>query len=409
MTHPILFLWLLVANLDLHACGQGIPDQENSSTSENQKAASFLNNWSFAFSLYIQLVISNPGTNVLFSPLSFSIPLTLLALQAKPEARDHTLQSLGYFTTAPKAQAHTHYSQLLQALLPRPGKCQVDTGSVLFVNSYQNLEQKFVQTAQSLYHTEVFLASLGNTQRVKQQVEAALQEKTHGKIKNLLLDLESHSVMILANYIFFKGNWKYRFDPKLTEIRPFWVSEELTIQVPTMQRLGWFQLQHRSSLHSHILRLPYACRLTAVFILPDVGRTREVEEVLMEEKFDTWTRPFPPSRRKLYFPKFSFLGRTQLEQGALLANSVDLFSYRTGLSGITAQATPMKVSRAEHRAELTVDEGGEEEEDIKDLGSFPRQFIPAFHFNRPFLLLIIEEVSHNLLFMGKVVNPNVTL
>lgn len=62
--------------------------------------------------------------------------------------------------------------------------------------------------------------------------------------------------------------------------------------------------------------------------------------------------------------------------------------------------------KAVHKVELTMSEDGEEKEDITDLRGLPRQLITALHFNRPFLLLIIEESSHNLLFMGKVVNPN---
>jgi serine protease inhibitor len=33
-----------------------------------------------------------------------------------------------------------------------------------------------------------------------------MREKTHGKIRNLLQDLEPHSALILANYILFKGS-----------------------------------------------------------------------------------------------------------------------------------------------------------------------------------------------------------
>lgn len=62
-------------------------------------------------------------------------------------------------------------------------------------------------------------------------------------------------------------------------------------------------------------------------------------------------------------------------------------------------------SKAEHRVELTEEEEGVEEEDVTDLQSLPHHFLPTLHFNRPFLLLIFEEGSRNLPFMGKVMNP----
>ena len=65
------------------------------------------------------------------------------------------------------------------------------------------------------------------------------------------------------------GTWKILFDLKLTEIRPFSVSEGVKVLVPMMQRPGWFQLQRFYHLHSYVLRLPCTCHASAVFILPD--------------------------------------------------------------------------------------------------------------------------------------------
>lgn len=58
-----------------------------------------------------------------------------------------------------------------------------------------------------------------------------------------------------------------------------------------------------------------------------------------------------------------------------------------------------------HRSELTVNEDGAEEEDISSFRSIPKPLISSLHFNRPFLMLILEGAGHNLLFMGKVMNP----
>lgn len=55
--------------------------------------------------------------------------------------------------------------------------------------------------------------------------------------------------------------------------------------------------------------------------------------------------------------------------------------------------------------ELTVNKDGVAEEDISSLRSIPKPFIPSLHFNRPFIMLIPEGAGHNLLFMGKVMNP----
>ncbi|XP_071462356.1 alpha-1-antitrypsin-like [Marmota flaviventris] len=383
MAYPILSLWLLVTRLGPLAYGQSAPAQENHTTPVDGPTSSpFLDNSHFAFSLYQQLVAPDPDRNVLFSPLSLSVPLTLLALQAKPKARPQILQDLGFhLAEVPESRMHEHPSQLLEALLSPPGACQMDTGSMLFLGQGRNPRRKFAQRARSLYRTEILATSFKNYRVARHQMDLAMEKKTGGKIKTFFEGMKMHSVLILANYIFFKGKWKYRFDPKDTRIMPFSVSKELSVPVPMMQRLGWFQLQYFRHLHSHALQVPCVCNTTALFILPEKGTVAQVEEALMKDNLDKWTEPFP-------------------------LNGLNMFGYGIGLSGISVQTIPIKVSKAVHRVELIVDEEGTDEENVASFRYFPKHQIPAIHFNKPFLLLVYQEGSHNLLFMGKVINPN---
>lgn len=60
--------------------------------------------------------------------------------------------------------------------------------------------------------------------------------------------------------------------------------------------------------------------------------------------------------------------------------------------------------KAVHRAELAVNEDGERG-DVSNTRVNPEPALATLHFNRSFLLLILDEASKSLLFMGKVVNP----
>ncbi|XP_034848881.1 serpin A3-6-like [Mirounga leonina] len=164
MVHPTLFFWLLVARLAPHACGQGAPDQENHPSAVDLSASStFLNNSHFAFSLNRWMVAASPGKNIIFSPLSFSIPLALLALQARPEVRTPVLEGLGFpLTQVPDDGVHAHCSQQLLASLRPLAARRPDVGSTLFVDQKWHLAQRFVDIAQNLQNTEVFLIPFRN-------------------------------------------------------------------------------------------------------------------------------------------------------------------------------------------------------------------------------------------------------
>ncbi|XP_006165444.1 serpin A3-5 isoform X2 [Tupaia chinensis] len=407
MANPTLSFWLLVAGL----CPHTYYSQEYPPAPEMPSASSTaLNNSHFAFRLYREMVAANPGRNVLFSPLSVSIPLTLLALKAKPAVCSQILKALGFsLAEVANDQAQVHYSQLLRALLPDPWKCPTEMGSVLFVDKRRSLVRKFIDTAQNLYRMDVFLTAFKSYATARDYMDFFIRKKTHGKIEKLTQKVNPDTVLILANYIFFKGKWKHYFDPKLTEMRPFSVNEKLTVQVPMMHRLGYFQLQYFRHLHSYVLWLPCRCNANTVFILPNMGKVSETEEALLKENFDTWTQPLTLSKRRLYLPKFSLRANVQLDQFTPTTGISDIFSYSAGLTGISLQTLPMRVSKAVHVAELTVDEDGAEKEDITGLRFSPSHLIPILDFNRPFLLLVFAEGSHNLLFMGKVMNPKANL
>lgn len=189
-----------------HAYGQGAPNQENHPTSANLAPPAFLNNSHFAFSLYRRMVAANPGKNIVFSPLSFSIRLTLLALQAGPAACTQVLEALGFpLTQVPGHGVHARCSQQLLASLLSLAACQPHMGSILFVDERQPLAQRFVDIAQNLHGTEVFLIPFGSKQVAGEQMDPFASKMTHYEIRKLAQELTPDTVLILANYIFFKG------------------------------------------------------------------------------------------------------------------------------------------------------------------------------------------------------------
>lgn len=210
MAHSILSLWLLVAGLVPHSC-----DQETPPTSLHQRVSPtpgihraprpFFNNQKFALSLYRQLPETEGGKNVLLSPFSISIPLTLLAFHDKPEVRHLVLRDLGFRVTKDlDTQAPLHYGEQLGALMPSE-KCGIHTGSLLFMDKRVQPERRFLMLAQRFYNSDVILVSLGDYELANKQINSAIRDKTHGKVKRLLRNLKPLSNLLLANYNFFKG------------------------------------------------------------------------------------------------------------------------------------------------------------------------------------------------------------
>ncbi|KAL6060598.1 hypothetical protein STEG23_019770, partial [Scotinomys teguina] len=349
MACSILLLWLLVVELAPHACDEGIPPTSLtlriSPTPVIQRAPPpIFNNQKLALSLYRQLPVTAKSKNIIFSPLSMAVPLTLLAFQEKPEVRNLVLQDLGFKVTKDlDAREVVHYGKYLRALL-HTEQCGVHTGSLLFMDKKLKPKQKFLSLAQGSYNSDVILVSFGNYKLAPKQINSAVRNRTHGKVRRLVKDLKPIPNLLLANYIFFKGKWKYRFNPRFTEIRPFLTDKGIQVMVPMMYREGWFQLQYFPHMHSHVLQLPYTCNISGVFILPNEGKFEESEKALLEESFDTWIKPLPLSMRRLYFPKFSISVDLPLEHFKYPTSGLSLFYEHMDLSGIALPNAPLKVT-----------------------------------------------------------------
>lgn len=63
--------------------------------------------------------------------------------------------------------------------------------------------------------------------------------------------------MVLLNAVYFKGNWKDKFDEKLTKPKPFHVDKTTTIQVPTMYIKKKFFYKELQELNAECIALPY--------------------------------------------------------------------------------------------------------------------------------------------------------
>ena len=61
-----------------------------------------------------------------------------------------------------------------------------------------------------------------------------ISEKTRGKITNILGSLPPDTQLIVANAVYFNGNWADPFSPEETRTEDFYVSATETLSVPTM-------------------------------------------------------------------------------------------------------------------------------------------------------------------------------
>ncbi|XP_031211492.1 kallistatin isoform X2 [Mastomys coucha] len=370
-------------------------------------------NADFAFRLYHLIASKNSEENIFFSPISISISLAMLSTGAVGDTQTQILKGLGFnLTKVSEPEIHEGFRSI-QHKIARPfTELQTSIGNILVLSQALRVLPDFDSAIESSYISTVLYANFGDKKAVIQLINDYVKEKTQGKIKEVISDLDSDVRMVLVNYIFFRGLWEKPFPSGLVSTGDFYVDENMVVKVPMMLQYNqkhWY-LEDRH-VPCKVLQMDYRGDAVAFFILPNLGKMNEVEKALSPGMLTRWHHLL--QNRSLYksvgvkFPKFSISTSYPLEGILPDLGFQNLFSPHANFSNMVRKVK-LRLSKVVHKATLDVNEAGTEAAAvtvssiaIKSAG----HEIPYIEFNRPFFVVIYSPSSKSILFMGKVVKP----
>ncbi|XP_048218798.1 alpha-1-antichymotrypsin-like [Perognathus longimembris pacificus] len=368
-------------------------------------------NTQFALDLYKLLVLNNPGDNVIFSPVSISTSVALLGLGARGTTLAEIMKSLKFSPTEISVEEiHQGFQHLVRTLNQPREQLQLSTGNAMFIREQLEVLASFLDDARALYAAQVVPTDFEQPAAAEQLINDFVRNETHGKIVDLISNLDQDTALILVNYIFLKAKWETPFDPEDTVKSKFYLSEGQCVQVPMMKvedlRVPYLWDE---ALSCTVVELKYLGNASALLILPDQGKMQMVEAELLPETLARWRNNLKPRFiAELYLPKFSISGSYELQSILPQMGIREAFSTPCDLSGITT-GQQLKVAQVVHRALLDVAEEGTEAAAATGMKAVPccaRVNTTIIRFDRPFLMNIYNKTSDTILFLGKVANPS---
>lgn len=163
-------------------------------------------NADFAFNLYKQIRDESGNRNIFFSPLSISTAFTMLSLGARANTLRELYKGLAFnLTQMEEQQIHEGFQRILQLLNDPQREVQLNMGNALFVDNQVELLQNFLDRVTNFYYAEAVSSNFQNPPEAIREINKYVETKTHGKIVDLVKSLDEGTVMVLINYIFFKG------------------------------------------------------------------------------------------------------------------------------------------------------------------------------------------------------------
>ncbi|NXT26824.1 SPA34 protein, partial [Syrrhaptes paradoxus] len=243
----------------------------------------------FACCFYKEISSHEKSRNVFFSPLSISTAFAMLTLGARSDTQAQILRVLSFNPREiSENEIHEGYRQLMQMVNRKNEGLQLNMGNVLFVLDRLKPQDKFLSTLRNFYEGEAYPMNFKRSDQAQIKINKYVAERTNGKIKDLINNLDPLTEILLVSYIYFKAEWEKPFDPKYTKKGKFFVEGNKAVEVPMMFGMGLFKHGYDEQLSSTVVQMDYKGGASAFFILPDQGKMKKLEERFSCEHLSRW-------------------------------------------------------------------------------------------------------------------------
>jgi len=356
----------------------------------------------FTFDLFREATRElTPDSNALLSPLSASMALGMTLNGAGGTTLDSMRVALRVEGRALES-INRGYQSLIALLTALDPTTEINIANSVWSHIMFPIRAEFVETARTWFDAEARSVDFDDPATLS-LINGWVKEKTRNRIPELLKQIDFGEVAFLINAIYFKGQWRARFDPSDTRNRPFH-GADATRDVPMMSRAGKVRLANRSDYQA--VELLYGNGAFAMTILlPRQDLTpREVLDGLTPDSWRALTESFAEAELPLVLPKFKFDFARELEDPLSAMGMRIAFDGRVAdLYGI-ADVRPERLflTRVTQKAFIEVNEEGTEAAAATAVGVGATSVPQSVVVDRPFLFAIRERLSGTILFIGQV-------
>jgi serpin B len=411
---------LLIASMLLAACGNAtgsiaessLRREQNPSTTEADLKSLVDGNNAFALDIYNSLLSENG--NLILSPFSISLALAMTYAGARGETESQMAQAL-HFT--PQEQLHPAFNSLDQTLTKQTinldkdqEPLQLNIANAVWAEQTFTFLKEYLDVIARNYGAGIHISDfINNAEPTRKEINNWVSDKTEDKIKNLLPEdsVGPDTRMVLVNAIYFKADWLDQFEEKDTRDFPFNLLDGSQVNVPMMGQSMY--IPYTSGGGYQAVELLYAGNTAAMqIIVPDQGRFEEIESALTVDLLNDITSRLNQTSVILRMPKFEFESSFSLTDALKDLGMPAAFDRNSAdFSGMTGDKD-LFIGNVIHKAFVKVDEEGTEAAAATAVlmeGTGALMSDVTLVVDRPFIFLIRDLQTGQVLFIGRVLNP----
>jgi serpin B len=368
----------------------------------------------FAISLYPTL--NDEDKNLIFSPYSIATCLSMVYLGARGDTQSQ-MQSALHLEVDRKNLAKTAFA-LNQSLLPKKNNeatYKLNAANAIWVDQNTFLLTDFRYAIEEQFKSKLGKLNFAIVPNALATINDWISKQTQGKISNLLSsnDINTLTRLVLTNAVYFQGAWVSPFDSKATHEAPFHPTSESSITVETMRQTLTAPYFENELIQA--IALPFVgmsnsgSHLAFVLLSPKSGDNFSSMFHEFSKSYEEWFSFLKPERVDLALPKFTFASRYDLGQPLQDLGMEDAFDSNANFTGIDGMRD-LFLNKVVHEAFFALDENGVTAAATTAASFNVKSVLPdqppiQMIVDHPFLFFIIDLKSHEMLFIGKVVQP----
>ncbi len=352
-------------------------------------------------SLVLFKIIDEENKNLVFSSFSISNALAMAAETTNEEISNSIRRGL----RLPKdvLKIRDGYQSILKNYGRENKDYILNIANALWIDNKYSLESERQENIEKYYLGQALAFDNLKSKDTADRVNDWCDAKTNGMIKKIINEGDIHSLthLILTNAIYFKGSWQEEFDEGNTSKEVFYNSLRNESQVDFMKIEENFAYTEDDNVQ--VLKMNYRGRdFSMLVILPRENDIRALQDNLTSEILAKWNKELKTYKVNVQLPKFKFDFDADLNEPLKKIGMARAFTSKT--------ADELYIDKVLHKAIIDVNEKGTEAAAVTAVAMTTRSMPPQYEYrefnaNHPFIFVIQDNKTQNILFMGKVENP----
>jgi serine protease inhibitor len=373
----------------------------------------------------------------------------LASLRKELEAANETTRKTRSWDQFRKAEKLADEINQLQARIDR---YELLVANSLWAEKSYPFKKAYLDTIQKYYGACVFPVDFRNDSAgARKQINYWVEKRTRERIKDLIPpEVLTHLTrLVIANAIYFKGQWNAPFEIGSTRDLPFILAGGTKVQTPTMHhsftdgaRYGafnengsFFDTPHSVARNSkdtgilypddngfEMIELPYKGNEVSMFVIAprSVRGLPLVEKFLNGRTLQACIAKLQERAVYVYLPKFKLESSLDLNETLKALGMTRAFrdplkdggAQFDGMSDAKDAMEKLYISKILHKAFVEVNEKGTEAA-AATVVAFEKKsempegvpFTPTFKADKPFVFLIRDKKTGATIFLGRMLNP----